>query len=90
MINSSFVIYVLCVCASLYIWKKYEGRKFFWLSVLGLIALCLYVWNYIIVNLSNLPQNIYLINYYSVTVLRVILVLAVIFVVFKKDLKLKK
>jgi len=83
MIQSSFILYILFTVLSFFVWKKYSDTRFFWFMVLSVVALIVYLWNYIAKNLIDLSIQMNLINFYTVTVLRVVLVLAALFVMFK-------
>jgi hypothetical protein len=82
MIIYNILFYVLVMIASFFIWKKSDDKRFLGFFIVASMGLALFVWKYIFTNVIFFPYQIYLINFYSVRILRIILSLVVIYLMF--------
>jgi len=81
------ILYLVVIIASFFIWKKYSDKRFFWFFLIAIAALCIFAWNHLANNIFHFSGLLHRVNFIVVISSKITLLVLVIFVTIKKQIR---
>lgn len=78
---------IFLVLFSIYVWKRYHDKNYFWLFILNLVAIVVDFWNYYSKNILQLSDSASSVNNVSIMIFWVVYIVLMIYIFFKDSNK---
>ena len=84
------LLYIALIIAGVYIWKKYNDVRYYWYIFPISVGLAILIWEYISDTLLGLSPDARAVEFFITSALRVLAVVALAVIAFKKDFSEKE